>query len=339
MSINLKFFMAIDELVRRNMKRFETELLPLVQQCVADTKVPVSDVPLEGYYHETPELAEFLKNLRALQNNKSDIVTDNVRKLHDIYSNPVFGIAPGNYTAINQGIGVLTGGNQVVVQSVISPMHDALSIAIMNFTSANGCNWDIQGIMEQTENIELGINLVGLGVMVDRFYKKKYGLYNPVATTAAGETTVASRLAGRHLGIEEDSPDPEIEAKGFEVLKAYNKLFSSYPEGQGIIISTEKARVFNLVGTMGPYSLAKRCVRIAYDLISGEHYQWAIAFDPRFRSGFESDNGIDDEIDDEKDEYYSNLSVIDFRTRNLVTTQDITECDLKEDIINYVKSR
>ncbi len=304
---NLTFFITIDELVRESMKQFETRLLPTVKQAVLNTGVPVVDIPLEGYYHETSKLSEFLTNLRALQNNESDVVTDSVRKLHKIYSNPVFGLYPAHTTKINKGRCVPIGDNIADKTSVISPMYDSLGLAVVRVVTEYGFNFSIESLMKELESQrEIGTGLVDLAFLVDKKYKQFSGSYNPVALAAAAESTIGSRACCRCLGIDEDVLDKEVEHKGIEVISAYNKLFQSYEEGHGLNITTDMKELENASVGVSLSLLKGRCVALANNIFEGVWYHWAIV-------------GNEDDYEGP----YEGLKVVEFTSRSVITTNDI----------------
>lgn len=309
MSINnFTFFAAIDDLVRKSMKEFETRLLPVVIQACEETGVPIRQVPIEGYYHETTKLRDYFIHLSALQDNFTETVTDAVRKLHDIYSRPVFGLAPGKWTVLNQGEGVISHPDGRIQKSIISPMYDTLGLATRKVMAEQGPDaLGIDAIMDATEGFETGVHLVGFSVMVDRTYKREQNkpMYNPVATTMGAETTVLSRFKPVTLGGGLISyVSEEVEQKGMEIVAAYNELFRAHPEGQGLQLPTEKWVIFRKADDMNFDKIPGRCVSIAVDStqIPEIHYHWAVV--------------RGDEIGD-----YEGLRVLEFRSDELVTTE------------------
>lgn len=69
------FTLGLTELFRGEMKRHETEnLLPLAIAVCREIAIDPSDAPIEGYYDETPELREFFRRVRALQDTRATVV-------------------------------------------------------------------------------------------------------------------------------------------------------------------------------------------------------------------------------------------------------------------------
>lgn len=62
------FVIGLIELFRDRMKEHETKvLLPLAREAAQALGLKKEDVPIEGYYYETPELSEYFRLIRSLQ--------------------------------------------------------------------------------------------------------------------------------------------------------------------------------------------------------------------------------------------------------------------------------
>jgi hypothetical protein len=60
--------LGLDELYRTAMKRFESHaLLTSARAVVQHLGLELASGPIEGYYHETPELTEYFRSMRSLQ--------------------------------------------------------------------------------------------------------------------------------------------------------------------------------------------------------------------------------------------------------------------------------
>lgn len=96
---NRMFVIGLDELYRNAMKRFESEtLLPCARTVTETLRVPPANVPVEGYYHETPALREYFLWMRRLQevDESAEAQVGRLREfqlLWDVASSPLFGRA------------------------------------------------------------------------------------------------------------------------------------------------------------------------------------------------------------------------------------------------------
>lgn len=65
---NRVMVLGLDYLYRESMKQVEsTKLLECARQVAKRLHIHPSDIPVEGYYAESPELREYFKLMRALQ--------------------------------------------------------------------------------------------------------------------------------------------------------------------------------------------------------------------------------------------------------------------------------
>ena len=261
---NLTFFRIVDKQVREAMQQVETEMLPTARQALADTELPLQEHPVEGYYGKTPELTDFFNHIRTLQLNFSDKVSDAVRKLHDFYSHEVFGLGQAVRTAINaEGIWYPEEPS-----AVVSPRVDPLTVAVTQVAKSTGTfqgypylfceNLTIESIAKALEGVELGKNLVGLGVLVDKIERSQTGQYNPIATTLARETTVLSAYVPTMRGMSQYTVSPEVETQGNAVIDAYNALFKTV-DSEVRITNVTRANAFSLNNDLPEMD---RCERI-----------------------------------------------------------------------------
>lgn len=264
---DFEYFRAVEVQVRNSMKAFETELLPVANQAVKDASLQVRDHPKEGYYHETPELGAFFDRLRTLQDDKNytPVITPAIQKLHDIYTNPIFG-RKARRTAIDP-----TSGRPELKPVIISEVTDPISEASHQIAP----NWTIDGIMEAVQDIKIGKSLVGLGILVDS--KKIDRQYNPLATCMSCETTGLSREKIYYLG----PADPidwrvraEVERYGDEVLAGYEALISAHSTQPVNILSVTPENIEDLI-TEGPVN--RICVNLnVNELVPKGFYHWAM---------------------------------------------------------------
>ena len=94
---NRIFLLGLDVLYRDRMKRFESDrLLNCAHRVAQALSVQPADVPIEGYYTETPELEEYFRLMRSLQRvdeERESIVIDlqEFQVLWDLTNSPIYG--------------------------------------------------------------------------------------------------------------------------------------------------------------------------------------------------------------------------------------------------------
>jgi len=271
---NLSFFRIVDKQVREAMQEVETDMLPVAKQALFDTNLSPEKHPVEGYYGKTPELSDYFNHIRTLQLNSSVQVTDAVSKLHDFYSHEVFGLGQAVKTAINQE-GVWYPDERAVV---ISPMVDPLTVAITKVAKDPATvkqDLTIENVARVAEDAELGVGLVGLGILVDKIERGTSDKYNPIATTLARETTVLSAYVPTMRCMSQYLVSPEVEEQGNKVIDAYNQLFAD----SGSDVRIQNVNVSNAVGLNNDLPEMNRCVRIFNLALPGEEpefYHWAV---------------------------------------------------------------
>ena len=276
---NLTFFRIVDAQVRQAMQQVETGMLPVAQDALKESGLPLQEHPVEGYYGKTPELTQYLNHIRTLQLNYSDKVGGAITKLHDFYTNEVFGLGQAVRTKINSE-GVFYPGEPPVV---ISPMVDPLTLAIEIVEDKMGINpatvhqdLTIENVAEVLEKTQLGKGLVGFGSLVDRVERGETGEYNPIATTLARETTVLSAyVMVMRTAMPQYMVSPEVEAQGNTVIDAYNALFKEAGSNVRIQNVTED----NAFALNKDLPEMDRCVRIFNLDLPGqpqEFYHWGI---------------------------------------------------------------
>lgn len=273
---NLIFFEIVDNQVREAMQKVETETLPIARAALTDSGLSLQEYPVEGYYGKTPELTQYFNYIRTLQLNFSDKIGDAIRKLHDFYTNEVFGLRQAVRTAINsQGVWYPSE-----TPAVISPMVDPLTVAVAKVGNNSATvyqNLTIENITKALESVELGKGLVGFGSLVDRVERGLTKRYNPIATTLARETTILSSYIPTPRGASEYMymVSAEVEEQGNKVIDAYNALFKS--TGSDITITNVKRD--NAFMFLEGLPEIDRCVRIFNLELPGqekEFYHWAI---------------------------------------------------------------
>lgn len=274
---NLTFFRIVDKQVRNAMQEVETGLLPVAREALQDTGLPLGEHPVEGYYGKTPELGEYFNHIRTLQLNPSDKVTSAIRSLHDFYSHEVFGLGQAVKTAINSEGVWYPEKQSAVISPVVDPLTVAVTMVARDLATVKH-DLTIRNLVDVLERGELGNGLVGFGVFVDKKGRESSGEYNPLATTLARETTVLSAYVPTMRSISQYLVDPEIEAKGNDVIGAYNALF----EASGSSVRMQNVTRDNAFGLNDDLPEMDRCVRIFNLELPGqpkEFYHWAVGRD------------------------------------------------------------
>ena len=262
------------------MKRFEAELFSVADQAVRDAGFEIGNYPKEGYYYD--ELAGFFDRIRTLQNNFSDTLSTAIRELHQIYTDPVFGIKQARSTALNPDDVYYKRGDALHRSQpvTISTMIDPVTVA----SERTSPNWTINKIMSAVDRDNLGVCLVGLGVMVDDVEKEKMGKDNPLATCMACETTVLTRevclpMAALPMKVEvEWKVSPEVEAYGKKVVDGYRSLFDKHSR---VPLQLPYVTAENVERLLDDAPSIERCVNLNADFLTGRsdpYYHWAIGY-------------------------------------------------------------
>lgn len=276
---NMTFFRIVDKLVRKNMQQVETELLPVAREALKDSALPLGEFPVEGYYGKTSELKEFFNHIRTLQTEFSDKQSHAIELLHKFYSHDVFGLGQAVRTAISPEGAWYPREPAAVISPRVDPLTVALTKAVKGPATVKQ-DLTIGNVGSQLEDADLGVGLVGLGVLVDRVEQRKDGRYNPIATTLARETTVLSAYVPTMRSLSQYLVDPEVEEQGNRVIDAYNSVFATVLSG-ALIPPVRRSNAFSLNNDLPEM---QRCVRIYNVDIPGfdkEFYHWAIGSDMR----------------------------------------------------------
>lgn len=294
---NLKYYSAEESAITGAMKLFEASLLNVAERAVRDAGFEVGSYIKEGYYHETPELMRFFDCIRTLQNNFTHVSTPAIRKLQEIYADPLFGIAPAMATTRNAS--AYTTDYRELRFATVSTMVDAVTIA----SDRSGPNWTIDKIMLAVDMKSLGVNLVGLGITVDLSGIETKGMTNPLATCMACEASVLSREPGEAAAMPGEHEvnwrvSPDVEDYGRRVIEGYRALFNRHAEIQ---VELPYVNPENAERLYEDSPSIFRCVNLNIDHVTGRadpYYHWAIKYT---QSGFR---------------------VVDFYTNRIVTTQE-----------------
>ena len=249
---NQVFLLGLDELYRTAMKSHESsELLECARNVASTLSVGPMDVPIEGYYTESPELTEYFQLVRSLQDQPKDRETEladseSYSRLIAVTSSPLFGIRTPSDSLLPSGT-------------------DPLTVAL----SDTFPNWNIETLTNAAYAIATrsdDFSLVALAALSK----------DPVVLTALRESVVlyAMALAGAAWSEPEYvwEVDLEIEKRSKRFVETFNQLFNkSIP-----IPSSDNTEIF-----WNAYDYSKiigRCVRIGFDdsVTPVKHYHWAV---------------------------------------------------------------
>ncbi len=250
---NRVFLLGLDELYRVRMKSHERrELLECARLIAGKLDVRPTNVPVEGYYAEEPELTEYFRLLRALQEQPNSRVAEveherAYERLYEVTSAPLFG-RPRNE------------------EKFLPVGRDALSEALFRTRPV----WTIPTLTAAAHEAARGMDdfsLVGLAAIGQ----------DPVVLAALRETVVLYAelmYAGCALGEPPDMEwrvDDELARQAARFITAFNALF---PDGSPLPSpSAKNAEMY--WSACDPKSIMGRCVRLGYD-DGPTYYHWAI---------------------------------------------------------------
>lgn len=251
------FLLGLDELYRDAMKRHEsTELLNCALEVVSTLGIEPADVPIEGYYTETPELTNYFQLVRSLQGQPRSRQYEvqslpAFKRLVEVTSSPLFGTP--------------SDGNSLL-PSATDPLTIALDKAFPN--------WNIETITDTAYNVSLSsddYSLVGLAALSR----------DPVVLTALRESVVL--YATVFLGAAWSDPEyawevaTVIEERACKFVETFNRLF----EDNIPVPCSENAEQF--WDACDHSKVTGRCVRIGIDdsVHPVRHYHWAISYNEK----------------------------------------------------------
>ena len=251
---NRTFILGLDELYREAMKSYEREeLLNHARKLAGVLDIKPMDCPVEGYYYEEPELTEYFKLMRALQEvscseRKKVSESNSFLRLYEITTSALFG---NDFDP------------KKLLPSASNPFNQALEQTYPN--------WTIPEIVSKAYDMVIDSNdysLVSLGVLTQ----------DPVVITALRESValyMVAVAAGPPEIVEYEyiwDVETELEKRAESFIKAFNRLFNNelpFPEP----INSEKyflASNFN--------SLFGRCIYIGNNnnIADMKYYHWKL---------------------------------------------------------------
>lgn len=249
---NRVFLLGLDQLYRDAMKRQERgELLSCARRVTAALGVAPADVPIEGYYGEHPDLTEYFRLMRALQD-VSAAARDAVaglaefRRLDEVTSAPLFGRA--------QDVGKLLPVGRDPLSQALSDTAPDWAAARLTATAATVArDWD-------------DFSLVGLAA--------RWG--DAVVLAALRESVVlyAEFMCGGLPPTYEFvwRVDPELTTQAQRFIGCFNALFGR------ILPAAVADQAEAFWWACKDNEIVGRCVRLGHDDSTRpvRHYHWAV---------------------------------------------------------------
>jgi hypothetical protein len=248
------FLLGLDEMYRRAMQTHERgELLTCARRVAGVLRVAPADVPIEGYYTESPQLTEYFRLVRALQR-----VTEQARpsvdglpefrRLFDVMSAPIFGQPHSG--------GMLFPAGRDPLSQALGELWPQWAVAALTSAARRAA--------EASDDF----SLVGLAARAGE----------PVVLAAVRESVVlyAAIVAGASLNPPKPTyvweVDPGIARQAARFIATFNALFGeALPPAE----ASQAARYWH-AGTSN--DIVGRCVRIGADDAARpiRYYHWAV---------------------------------------------------------------
>jgi hypothetical protein len=251
------FVLGLDGLYREDMRKQETHiLLPCARAVLRALRLKPCEGPVEGYYSESPELAEYFRAVRALQ------PVDPVR-LQEVRHMPAF---QRLFTTCSARL----FGSRQIEPGFLGTRRDSLSEAL----TAGPDSWNLNTLLREAARASVVYDDYSLAGLASR-------LQDAVCLTALRESVV---LYAELVIMADDINDllrdriyewdlsPELSENAARFIDDYNGLFQSHlPAARA-----ENARAYD--ESYAGNDPACRCVRIGTDPLASppRHYHWKI---------------------------------------------------------------
>jgi hypothetical protein len=251
---NRALVLALDYLYREDMKIFEVEaLLVESRRLLNQLSLPIVDIPIEGYYHESDDLREYFLNVRTLQqcsvDRKQEVEnSDAYQLISKTLSSEIFG----------------SGKNDGFLPQRLDPLFYALqSIPVRS--------WSVESITSKAHSISIGcddISLVGIAASIN----------DPVVLTALRESValygaiaVGCAMMSPKVVFKWDVSEV-LQSKVNRFIKTFNELTSS------TIKEASPENVEYFYDAFEENEILGRCIYIGCDDTKEpmERYHWAI---------------------------------------------------------------
>jgi hypothetical protein len=245
--------LGLDMLYREAMKGFEVgELLPCAQKLARELGVQPVDVPVEGYYVESPELTEYFKLMRGLQEveQEKESAVEHLREfklLWEVTSSSLYGRPQRPGTLLPVG-------------------RDPLSQALL---SLDASEWNPVTLLEHAYEAAMeqdDCSLVGLAARI----KDAIVLAALRESVVLYAELVAIGFVQEPRYTYEWRVDPELERAANRFIETFNGFVPDALPRAGPGKAEEFYRAFEGNFIVG------RCVRLGSETPVGPHYHWAI---------------------------------------------------------------
>jgi hypothetical protein len=277
---NRVFLLGLDKHYRDAMKLFESVvLLPCTTAVAGRLKVPPKDVPIEGYYGESPALTAYFRLMRALQDLKEDEGRGaggmpELAQILEIAGSRLYGEAAFE-----------RDGERFMLPAG----RDPLSRALLRYRLEPE-KWNVPTLVEEA-NLQAvehdDFSLVGLAARAK----------DDVVLTALRESVVLYAEKILMLGAMEEEPeypwrvDEALASAANRFIELFNRLVGSTnaelaPQHQMSgqfefqafrpIPSAEPAHAAHFYHCAEDNEIGGRCVNIAKRLDTQEYYHWAV---------------------------------------------------------------
>lgn len=249
---NRVFLLALDHLYLDAIKRHEREeLLSCAREVASALSITADVLPVEGYYADDPELAEYFSLVRTLQQvderRRSKVARlPAFRRLDQVMSAPLYGHPERKGHLLPVG-------------------RDALSKALMSQPS----HWTIEILTTAARAAAqetADISLVGLAALTQ----------DPVVLTALRESVVLYAELGEFMALREPQVEWQVDEvlaeRGGRFVEAFNTLFNERLPAP----TADKAAVY--WHAYEDVDVVGRCVRLGFDDTREpiRYYHWAI---------------------------------------------------------------
>lgn len=257
------FMLGLDELYRNAMKSFEIQtLLPCARVVAKKLRVRPANVPVEGYYYETPKLEEYFRLMRGLQEVGVQRETQ-VRALREfqllweLTSSPLYGRPKRKGKLLPVG-------------------RDPLSQALWDTRP----DWSLDRLVKAAYQVALGqddYSLVGLAARTQ----------DAVILTAVRESVVLYAevaVLGIHVEPEFEYQwhvDEALAAAANRFIETFNRFVP------GALPMAEATSAEQYFKAYADNEIIGRCVRIGRTPDGTRHYHWAIVVEHFPPEGFE----------------------------------------------------
>lgn len=250
--------LGLDWMYRETMKRHERdELLQCARRVAGALQIAPAEVPIEGYYAEDQDLAEYFRLVRALQRvdrSRTAIVSGlpQFQRLHTVTCSPIY-------------------GHSQYANSLLPAPRDPLAQALADTFP----EWSVPRLTEAAADIAHALDdfsLVGLAARTR----------DGVLLTATRESAVlyaeTPAMAARTRPTIEYvwQVDADLAASASRFIEAFNALF------EDTLPPPTPSNAEHYWHAYGSNEVLGRCVRLGYDDSSRpiRHYHWGIYSDP-----------------------------------------------------------